>query len=219
MPALTEIEKQAAKPLIYGMRSIIAWQQNAKTQTRRLPRPLPDRDDWKLWQDSEGRWWWYERQGRAGFRLIPVRQPYAVGDICWIREGLQRSYHLSDIAIVVYQADWKLAAPDGLVREWDWKRYKIPAIFMPRWACRYYARVLSVRPEPLHDISAQDAIAEGTLVGTGYSQPILVNFYHGTHHHLYWEWWDSMHRKPSTRSGDNPWVWVYGLEAADASPE
>lgn len=204
------------KPLVYCRRSIIAWQQDAKIQTRRLARPLPERDDWKLWQDSNGRWWWCERQGQMGFQLHPVRQPYAVDDLLWIREALKESTPAFDSSsVTLYQADSRLAPPWGNLRSWYWQRPKLPSIFMPRWACRYYARVVSVRAEPLRPITDEDAVAEGTLVGI--KSP--TTWYEGKSAGLYLDWWDELHKKPGTRSEDNPWVFVYGLEKADVSTE
>lgn len=201
-----------AKPLIFCPRSIRAWQANAKTQTRRLARPLPERDDWKLWQDSQGRWWWYERRPRAGFALFPVRQPYAVGDICWLREGLKRGR----FGYVLYTAnplDYLREEDDGLVRKWPshWKRNRLPAMFMPRWACRHYAKVLAVYPERLQDITDEDAVAEGTLVGIC----VPTTWYEGKSRNLYSEWWAELHRKPGTQWEDNPWIWKYALEPVD----
>lgn len=213
----TPTDKQIAKPLMYCHRSITAWQMNAKFLTRRLAKPLPDKEDWKPYQDDQGRWWWLERRPRAGFRLIPMRQPYAVGDLLWIREAL-RAFHEppgpSNLSLVLYDADGVLVHPvdaDEALREWSWKRDKLPAMFMPRWACRYYARVVSRRPERLQDISDEDAVAEGTLVGIKFP----TTWHVGKSRGLYLEWWDSMHKKPGTRSEDNPQVWVYGLEKAD----
>ena len=97
--------------------------------------------------------------------------------------------------------------------QWHWKRRYLSAMFMPRWACRYYARVVSVRPERLQDITDEDAAIEGTFVGQNF--PLATHWYPGRLGEFYLEWWDSLHKKPGTRSQDNPWVWVYGLEKAD----
>lgn len=215
-----ELIDAPAKPLIYCARSILAWERGAKTQTRRLVKPLPMTDNWELSQNDDGHWAWIAASGYAkGMELQPVRQPYAVGDLLWIREALVR-WH----GWVAYSADHDYA--DGahndpqhhLFVSWAstrWKRNKLPAIFMPHWACRYYARVVNVRPERLQQISVQDALAEGTLAGLSCTQ--IKNWYCDKAPLYYYGWWDSMHSKPGTRSEDNPWVWVYGLEVADGS--
>jgi len=224
MAKLTELEKQAARPLIYGKRSVIAWRQGAKTQTRRLVNPQPLNPHWYLkQQESDGRWaWWTRLQDGRGCWAANVRQPYAVGDLLWIREALRRFREppdMGDRGLVVYAADGHFALDGDQECDWRWKRDKLAAMFMPKWACREYGRVLSVQPERLQDISDGDMIAEGTMVGVGFTRPVMVNAYHGTRHNLYFAWWDDLHKKPGTRSEDTPWVWVYGLGKADDRSE
>jgi len=219
MPALLT-EKETMKPLIFGPRSIVAWQQHAKTQTRRLVRPQPLEGYGYVVEQSERGLWTavatIETYWRAEDQL---RQPYAVGDICWIREALKRGR----FGYIIYAAnplDYLREEDEGLARQWPWKRDKLPAMFMPRWACRYYAKVASVRAERLRDMSHADGVAEGTLVGLTFKNfAPTATWYPGKTRQLYLEWWDSLHRKPGTRSRDNPWVWVYGLEVVDASTD
>ena len=205
------------KPLIFGPRSILAWQQHAKSQTRRLVRPQPA-EGLSIIQSEEGVW---VAQDETLFEL--VEQPYAVGDVLWIREALRRFREPPDLgngSFAVYDIDGRVPSPDGPQCEWTWKRDKLPAMFMPRWACRYYAKVASVRAERLRDMSHADGVAEGTLVGLTFKNfAPTATWYPGKTRQLYLEWWDSLHRKPGTRSRDNPWVWVYGLEALDAKTE
>ena len=194
------------KPLIFCPRSLLAWQQGAKTQTRRLVRPQP-LEGLSVVQTAQGLW---DAQDETRFELLC--QPYAVGDLLWIQEGLVRSCHpMDDDSFVLYQADWKPVFRNAMGADWTWNRDNLAAMFMPRWACRYYARVVSLRAERLQDITDEDAVAEGVLVGVSHD--------HDLPRWLYVEWWASLHRNPGTRWPDNPWVWVYGLEAADASSE
>lgn len=210
MLAPSEVEKQAAKPLIMGTRSIIAWQQGAKTQTRRLVRPEP-LERLAVLQLVESMWFGGEALGDALFEL--KYQPYAVGDLVWIRERLRRFRKAPDMGggmLVVYEADGRFALDDGQhARVWTWKPDKLPAIFMPKWACRYYAKVVSVRPERLREMLHHDAVMEGTLIG------LEIPFGTASFRDLYFDWWNELHKKPGTRSEDNPWVWIYGLEAAN----
>lgn len=207
------------KPLIFCNRSVLAWQQNAKTQTRRLVRPQPDNDDWYLKQQQDGCWVYTDRDDDGVISwpswARPIRQPYAVGDLLWIREALVSSERYDPTSstyadMVAYCADGEYAKFDGWPRYWCWERSKLPAMFMPRWACRYYARVVSVRPERLQAITDEDALAEGVLVD-GAGQPWRLM----TRPRLYFSWWDSLHKKPGTRSGENPVIWRYVLEPLD----
>jgi hypothetical protein len=88
-----------------------------------------------------------------------------------------------------------------------------PSIFMPRWASRLTVSVTAMRMERLQQITKEDAIAEGLLSkNDGYITGLLGNT----------EWskspvsafryiWNSLHRKPGTRWGDNPEVVVLGF--------
>ena len=151
--------------------------------------------------------------------LAQVRPPYAVGDLLWIREAVVRVADMVAYVAVDRFAPDIYAEVDGCAKLWSWKREKLPAMFMPRWACRYYARVVSVRPERLLDITDEDAAAEGTLVDIKIRDELGQMDSTETSREHYAQWWDSMHKKPGTRSEDNPWVWGYGLEDADASTE
>ena len=214
-------DQRIAKPLIMGPRSIRAWHQNAKTQTRRLVRPQPEQRGWEVWQNDEGIWeYWYKRYPGAGFGNAPVRQPYAVGDLLWIREALRRldsRAALGDsLGIIAYAADDSLlAGPNEGFLVWHWKRDKLPAMFCPRWASRYYAKVLAVRPERLQDISVEDCVAEGMPSYTRAKGVLSAT--PPDHRWWYMEWWDELHRKREHKWEANPWVWVYGLEEAGAS--
>ena len=205
---MSPTEKRIMRPLAFCNRSIIAWQQGAKTQTRRLIKPQPAKG-LSITQSDDGLWVAHCQ------RLIELLdQPYAVGDILWMREALKRGrfgYTLYATDPLDYLREQDVA----LVKWWPWKRDNLPAIFMPRWACRYYARVVSVRPERLQDISDEDALAEGT--GVGLDLPPLCTWYEGMGGDVYCDWWDDLHKKPGTRWEDNPWVWVYELEAVDGS--
>ncbi len=201
------------RPIIYSTRSILAHQAAEKTQTRRLIRPLSPGNSWIPWQDEvHGIWYWRHSKDRLRGRLVAMHQPYAPGTICWIREGLKRS----ESGIVVYQADgtpaWFVGrhAAEGVeTKQWTWKRSKLPAMFMPKWSCRYYVKILAVRPEGLQDIGDRDIVAEGTLNAF---PNIPITRYDGQYRDWYREYWESLHKKPGTRWEDSPWVWVYTLE-------
>lgn len=81
---------------------------------------------------------------------LPRKCPYGkVGDILWVRETWQPIEHPE--VKYRYKADHKNA------KDVIWK----PSIFMPKEACRLFLQVESVKVERLHDISVEDAIAEG----------------------------------------------------------
>ena len=82
------------------------------------------------------------------------------GDRLWVRETWSKAKSPMS-SEVFYRADGE---PKGkqyplsfVERESRWR----PSIHMPRWASRILLEVTNVRVERLHDISEEDAIAEG----------------------------------------------------------
>lgn len=92
------------------------------------------------------------------------------------------------------------------------KGKNVPSIFMPRWASRILLEITDVRVERLHEISEEDAIAEGCICTA------VVNAagddYTGlyAHEHFY-ELWDSIHGEGAWLK--NPWVWVVEFRVID----
>jgi len=101
----------------------------------------------------------------------------AAGDTLWVREAWRTTtdlHELSGGAMATLCVDAGYRTPwaplhyeaDGVRSEWP--RGALPgryrhARFMPRWASRLTLRVTGVRSERLGDISAEDAVAEGSL--------------------------------------------------------
>jgi hypothetical protein len=102
----------------------------------------------------------------------------------------------------------------------------LPAIHMPRMACRITLEVARVRVERVQDIGDTDAIAEGMtpnwsgdLAGWdanehGYLPPHLhssdddVDATHYTAREAYAAYWDHLNAKRGYGWDANPWVWV-----------
>lgn len=124
----------------------------------------------------------------------PYGQP---GDRLWVRET-----HYVESApgnwytgFILYKANDEHAP----VSKWR------PSIHMPRWASRITLEVVSVRVERLHDISEEDAKAEGV-----HSDAVVTadgSDYRGLFaYDRFAELWQSIN---GTGSWDaNPWVWV-----------
>ena len=94
---------------------------------------------------------------------------------------------------------------------WTWR----PSIYMPRWACRFTVRIISVRPERLQDITEQDAQAEGvdgsyTNLGNGDFDVWMPKDEFRT-------LWNSLNGDRHPWSS-NPWVWRIEYERNEVKP-
>lgn len=96
-----------------------------------------------------------------------------------------------------------------------------PSIFMPRWASRIVREIVSVRPERLHEITAEDARAEGmppdgTLPATVNGAPGSVTYFGACDPRLaFAQLWDGINGKT------NPWAsncWVWRVELREVQP-
>lgn len=102
----------------------------------------------RVWADDD--------TGRLGER---IRCPYGiVGDELWCKEALVRE---DDDFLATYAIDGALVRRDERAVRWPWKPRKLAAMYCPRWASRITLEITSVRVERLHQITEQDAIAEG----------------------------------------------------------
>lgn len=85
-----------------------------------------------------------------------------------------------------------------------------PSIYMPRWASRITLEITGVRVERLHDISEDDAKAEGCH-GTGASSEGWLHDSLPLYTAVFRELWDSINAKRAPW-GSNPWVWVISFK-------
>ena len=228
----------------------------SKTQTRRIIKPQPDFDSaWKnltnigglvseafLNKKMEGRN--IPQINLSGYHLgvtssdgfgtgicTPnIRVKVHKGDIFWVRETWQFDYHWTQgKGGFVYKSDFP---PKSLMLEEKWK----PSIFMPKEACRIFLKVANVRVERLHDISEEDAKAEGVErihveiapsphndMAGGFDYAFVDYMHRGeyagwggdagccrTAKESFFTLWESINGKESLES--NPLVWVYDFE-------
>jgi hypothetical protein len=132
--------------------------------------------------------------------LVKPLCPYGVvGDRLWVREAWSIAEKKFDpeVSRIVYRADGVDPLPDATGRA-RWR----PSIHMPRAASRLLLEVTEVRIERLHDISEEDARAEGVRPDPFRRTYTAINSFH-----VLWidingiDSWDS-----------NPWVWVISLK-------
>lgn len=180
------------KPIPFCVEMVRAILEGRKTETRRviIPQP-PDIPGLDYEQGADGLW-----RGRISMAFAepadvpPIKSPYAVGDMLWVKEGLWRT--LDNHA--AYRAD------DALVvdaRPWQWKRRDVLSCrFMPRWAARIKLVVLDVWPERLQDMGYGAIEAEG------------FEDMHYSSEDDFIETWDRLNAKRGYSWDRNPAVWA-----------
>lgn len=209
----------ADKPIIFSapmVRALMDWR---KTQTRRVLKPQPKVLKNGIWYRPYPvlrplQWEYLHGDRIAGF----ADTRYAPGDRLWVREAF--SYETLDVDRNGFMPPWYWA--DGNPMSGDFTRPKSP-IHMPRWASRLTLTVTDVRVQRLHDISEEDAIAEGVEpLHTGYFPYGITTFlttFVGdrevpaqccrTAKHSYEMLWNSLHGPDAWDA--NPWVAAYSF--------
>jgi len=194
------------RPMLFSGPMVRAILDGRKTQTRRIIKPQPKFVP--RWLD-EGHWY--------GLRC-PYGEP---GDRLWVRETWAAPHKYDALpprlipvgTNIHYRSTWE--GPCGL----RWR----PSIHMPRWASRVTLEITNIRAERLHDISWDDALAEGIdrLVDR-YDEPDVWRDYssEGPPEYTsdpiesYATLWESIHG--SGAWDKNPWVWVLEFARVEA---
>jgi hypothetical protein len=166
-------------------------EKSTPAQRRRAEKWHANKSEPSMWSHDEVR------------TLCPHGQP---GDRMWVRETFMPMPHLN--AKAFYRAS------DPLVGG-KWK----PSIFMPRHLSRITLEIVSVRVERLHDISEEDAKAEG--VPPALKPPQISQMEKEG-----WEWlpyttefrgvWEDINGPGSWEA--NPWVWVIEFKRVEGKP-
>lgn len=126
-----------------------AWLAGAKSVTRRLMNPQPT-------ELSPG-------TNHPLFQGSVIRPKYLPGETVYIKETwvpLETPHYQAPPAL------YKAEDPEGIVNG-GWRSPR----FMPEWASRSKARIVSVRPEKIQSITREDAIKEGLIHVPGQIEP------------------------------------------------
>jgi len=230
------------RPILFSGPMVRALHDGSKTQTRRVVKSQPpigwDRNCWY----SAPVWGWTS-QAMPASEWHTVKCPFGEpGDRLWVREthdvrvvgtelfhGDRCVKGIRHYARVAYRADDGRAEVD--IDEATFERLDeteskgwAPSIHMPRWASRITLEVTSVRVERLHDISEQDAAAEGveSLRNEG---ELWKHYIESTEscdaliclsaRESFRTLWDSL-AAPGADWQANPWVWVVEFKRAAA---
>ena len=212
------------RPMLFQGPMVRGILDGSKTNTRRIIKPQPQvhKSGW-----LEGEWLSRPFGGLALPTVsdLPMHCPHgAAGDGIWVREawtpdppdtgwgytawagcsigqisGVPEQYRSPMHCL--YAASWP--KPDEMI----WK----PSIHMPRWASRINLGIERVVVERLHDISEEDAIAEGVKRHQGplrwvrYLDAITGEAKHNTARDAYFALWAHINGQASLDA--NPYVW------------
>jgi hypothetical protein len=149
---------------------VIAWNEGRKDVTRRLMNPQP----------AEGAYFHHDEDGGFAFAgtACSFHKPrYLPGETVYIKEAhyLYGSWKKNGLAasgrqkwLFVSDRSMGVLFPDALPTDFvssqgrdhrGW--FKRSPRFMPAWAARSHARIVSVRPERIQEITGEDCSREG----------------------------------------------------------
>lgn len=222
-------------PILFStpmVQAIIALLKGMTRRTRGLEKINVDPSEWylqTLFLHATGRFTFAPRNPKQAITeddIIEVKCPYGLpGDILWVRESFvngclmdENDYFKFDddgnyIPITFYKAD-------GPVRWFDGKKFHDdakyrPSIHMPKAAARIWLQVEEIKVERLHEITEEDAIAEGVQFITRTSGICFMDYTIGeyifpmTAKNSFKSLWKKINGNDWTIGWDlNPWVWV-----------
>lgn len=224
------------RPIIFSAPMVRAILKNRKTQTRRIVKP--SRKQIAEWgadlsvctaarvsgRGDGGDDTWLAFDHPKGGPYTAVRSPFGKGDTLWVREAwahLPRSAYA--LPKTVDPADGDMAAYYRCDFDRSGKPRWRPSIHMPRWASRITLRVTAVRVERLHDISEDDARAEGVTpseeppTAAALMTAVVRGVVFRPHVSAFANLWNSLHGPVAWDA--NPWVVAVDfkrIEAPDA---
>jgi len=216
-------------PILFSTPMVQAILTGRKTMTRRIMKPQIEECKHHLYAEAE----WKSKPtqwsitdefaycANCGNGTSPkfdykgIKCPYGkVGDVLWVRE----SYANAGSHFVYKDAGWKYwLDEEDREMKYDPIKWK-PSIHMPYSACRIWLKITEIKIERLHDITEEDAIAEGIslnpslseIVG-GFTTDNIMHFYKATD--CFKSLWDLINGEESWNL--NPWVWVIEFEKID----
>ncbi len=223
-------------PILFNGEMVNAIRDGRKTQTRRVIRDdclqAVQFDEISSIMNTPPRY----KNGRWGYELqsavddtdwYNLKCPYGVpGDLLWVRETLIRWCESLSLDYPYYAADKTPVVQnkyanvyEGIRLSWLWNGNTRSSIYMPKWACRLWLRVKSVRVERVQEITGEDCIEEGAADGTGLNMRLSTS--DNTPFHMqrlelarndFRDLWDSINKDRGFGWDVNPWVWVVEFE-------
>jgi len=202
------------RPILFSAPMVRALLAGTKTQTRRVVKPQPVRNERGVLM------WGVSKHREIGFQGKDIHPdlhehcPYgAPGDRLWVRESTYRRPMRNLLTGAPLAPEYDGGAftaddedvlnPEGFDVAWWYSRRSCPSIHMPRWACRLVLEITGVRVERLQDISVTDAWAEGVPHSPDVNPA-----------HEFQALWESINGAESWEA--NPWVWAISFQRIGA---
>jgi hypothetical protein len=211
------------RPILFQGEMVRAILDGRKTQTRRAIKPVPTfNGGGAIFDGGDGQedfvepYWVFPETCKYG-------QP---GDLLWVRETWGAVWPADEpVPLRQCEIEYRADLPPGCTdRPGEWPADQgngpeVPkwrsSIHMPRWASRITLEVKGVRVERLHDITEDDARAEGAMWHDGgtYWHSGWRHDYSDVHADAYSSFarfWNKINGPGAWEA--NPWVWVISFE-------
>lgn len=211
-------------PILFSAPMVNAIRGGFKKQTRRIIKGIVDYDyepASEIQESYDVQMYEVMKEKGHWFFLPPCE--YQKGETLWIRENYRFGKGYDGVkpsevpkqphVKIFYEADAGIIEPKipdgfGTLR---------PSIFLPRYFSRATLKVSETKAERLHDISENDAIAEGGIyhdgggVGhSGWRHDINHGFVYPTARESFFALWAAINGKESLDS--NPWVYAISFD-------
>lgn len=209
------------RPILFSGAMVRALLSGAKTQTRRIAKPVRHPDLGNVY--TPGALVLEHEPQHVIDRACPYGQPR---DRLWVRETWQgpllqefemdadpdwhtasHQHQYQSPKHCEYAADGgpkpEYTGADDVLRA-GWR----PSIHMPRWASRITLEITRVRVERLQDITEADALAEGIVrqPDDGYGLADTTHYHSRDPRMSYFSLWEAINGAGSVEA--NPWVWA-----------
>jgi hypothetical protein len=199
------------RPMLYSTEMVESIIEGLKTKTRRIVK-----ENGEAWKWLEPGMFTPDFVANPDNHLCPYGNP---GDIIWVREMLYQNGELGLEYVAGKETiDESIIPNDYGPYGGSYSFRKIPSIHMPKWAARIWLEITDIKVERLHNISQQDAIAEGIAITWLRDDPfecLYKNYINDGQGSLmpcqsFRSLWKSINGDESFNA--NPWVWVISFK-------
>lgn len=205
-------------PILFSGELVQSIQEQRKTVTRRvtgLEYINRDPDNFDVLDFDYGLPAFF--QSKASGVVTEIKCPYGfVGDKLWVRENwaVDKRFDKTKPTNLIWTVDIHYMADGHITGKPEWAGKTRPSIFLPRRLSRINLEITDIWLQRLHDITEDQAKAEGVQPGIYRDGPnrakcefqLEDNGNHGSYRDGFRYKWQQLNGRHSWDS--NPWVWV-----------